>query len=281
MGENSAIEWTHNTFNPWVGCSKISPACDHCYAESWAKRSGLVTWGGERRRTSDANWRKPLKWNAAAAEHGVRRRVFCASLADVFDNQAPTEWRIDLFRLIEMTPHLDWLLLTKRIGNAAVMLPWTDTPWRNVWLGATVANQEEADRDIPKLLATPARVRFLSCEPLLESISFAGRWVEHPDPARHENWLEAIDWVILGGESGPGARPCALGWFKDIVRQCKAVGTSVFVKQLGARPTNREGHPCPHIHQHKGNDMAEWPEDLRIREFPTSVYRAGQEAIEP
>jgi protein gp37 len=124
MGENSAISWTHHTFNPWVGCSKISPACEHCYAESWAKRAGFPgLWSdGERRRTSAANWAAPLKWNRMAAEAGTRARVFCASLADVFDNVVPEGWRADLFRVIRQTPNLDWLLLTKRIGNAATMI---------------------------------------------------------------------------------------------------------------------------------------------------------------
>jgi protein gp37 len=124
MAENTAIEWADHTFNPWTGCTKVSPACDHCYAESWAKRSGTVRWGpGEpRRRTTDANWRQPLKWNAQAQREGRRFRVFCASLADVFDNEVPVQWRVDLFRLIASTPHLDWLLLTKRIGNALPMM---------------------------------------------------------------------------------------------------------------------------------------------------------------
>src|SRR3546814_4489006 len=116
MGENSKIEWTDHTFNPWTGCTKVSPACDHCYAEGWSKRSGLVEWGHgkPRRLTSDANWRKPLKWNDEAARKGVRYRVFCASLADVFDAEVDDAWRDELFALIAMTPHLDWLLLTKR-----------------------------------------------------------------------------------------------------------------------------------------------------------------------
>ena len=176
MAENSKIEWCHHTFNPWTGCTKIGPGCDHCYAEGWAKRSGIVQWGpgAERRRTSEANWRQPVKWNAEAERLGVRYRVFCASLADVFDNAVPVEWRRDLFDLIAKTPNLDWLLVTKRIGNAKTMMAdalhlnptalsngqiW---PLPNVWLGITVVNQAEADRDIPKLLATPAVVRFLS-----------------------------------------------------------------------------------------------------------------------
>ena len=182
MAENTAIEWADHTFNPWTGCTKVSPACDHCYAESWAKRSGTVRWGpGEpRRRTTDANWRLPLKWNAQAQRDGRRFRVFCASLADVFDNEVPTAWRVDLFRLIEVTPNLDWLLLTKRIGNAAKMMFLARGGYLpmlpNLWLGATVVTQEEADRDVPKLLAVPARVRFLSIEPMLGPIDLR-RWL--------------------------------------------------------------------------------------------------------
>jgi protein gp37 len=173
--ENSKIEWTDHTFNPWVGCTKISPACANCYAEGWAKRTGHADlWTGERRRTSAENWRQPLKWNKEAAASGIRRKVFCASLADVFDNQVPVRWRDDLWHYIAMTPYLDWLLLTKRPQNIAKMLPtkaaghpeWGDG-WPNVWLGTTVENQTEADRRIPDLLSTPAAVRFLSCEPLL------------------------------------------------------------------------------------------------------------------
>jgi protein gp37 len=282
MTENSKIEWTDHTFNPWVGCTKISPGCDHCYAESWAKRAGSPElWAdGERRRTTAQNWRQPFKWNAAAEAAGVRARVFCASLADVFDNSVPREWRADLFRVIHNTPHLDWLLLTKRIGNAREMIEraridghlltsgskhW---PWPNVWLGATVVNQEEADRDIPKLLATPARIRFLSCEPLLGPIDFAGWWVDHQNPAMHETTLEALDWVIVGGESGGGARGMDVGWAVDIVEQCKAVETAVFVKQLGARPFMSPGPITWPTTSTKGSDMSEWPEVLRVREFP-------------
>jgi protein gp37 len=189
MGENTTIEWTATvtadgrtlpgySFNPWVGCLKVSPGCDHCYAEGWAKRSGLVTWGGPRRRTSIANWGKPIRWDREAAAAGVRKRVFCASLADVFDNEVPSLWREDLWELIEDTPNLDWLLLTKRIGNAKGMLPanWGDG-YANVMLGASIVNQDEADRDIVKLLALPARVRFLSCEPLLGPINL--RQIHH------------------------------------------------------------------------------------------------------
>ncbi|MGH9769098.1 MAG: DUF5131 family protein, partial [Blastocatellia bacterium] len=176
MGTNSKIEWTDHTFNPWLGCSKVSPACTNCYAEAWAKRSGLVKWGdgAERRRTSEANWKEPLKWNEQARREGVRRRVFCASLADVFEDRGElVQWRNDLFVMIEKTPYLDWLLLTKRPHNVLPKLEAIRKHWLadklplfdNIWIGATVENQEMADKRIPELIQIPAAIHFLSCEP--------------------------------------------------------------------------------------------------------------------
>ncbi|MFM0495628.1 phage Gp37/Gp68 family protein [Paraburkholderia caledonica] len=253
MSENSKIEWTDHTFNPWEGCQKVGPGCDHCYAETRNARFGggvAVNWGpgAPRRRTSAANWRKPLAWNAAHAEffaeHGSRQRVFCASLADVFDNAVDPSWRADLFRLIRSTPNLDWLLLTKRIGNARQMIEdardadalgpvW---PWENVWLGATIVNQEEADRDVPKLLAVPACVRFLSMEPLLGPVDL--RLGARNDIARWDGLgrdlpLRRIDWVIAGGESGPGARPMHPAWPRSLRDQCAAAGVPFLYKQWG------------------------------------------------
>ena len=269
MAENTAIEWADHTFNPWTGCTKVSPACDHCYAESWAKRSGTVRWGhGEpRRRTTDANWRLPIKWNAQAQREGRRFRVFCASLADVFDNEVPVQWRVDLFRLIASTPHLDWLLLTKRIGNALPMMREVaqqcgggEQPMPNVWLGATVVTQAEADRDVPKLLSVPARVRFLSIEPMLGDIRL-GSWLQRspsaafdagkvtPDmPAWTRIGSTAIDWVIVGGESGPHARPMHPDWARSLKQQCQAAGVPFFMKQMTKK--------------------AAIPDDLMVREFP-------------
>ncbi len=258
MTAYTKIEWADHTFNPWVGCTKVSPACDHCYAEGWAKRSGMVQWGPnvERRRTSAANWRQPLKWDAEAQRLGVRYRVFCASLADVFDNAVPQEWRDDLFDLIEKTPHLDWLLLTKRIGNVGNMLPVPfdfSRLYPNVWLGATICNQEEADRDIPKLLSAPAAKRFLSMEPLLgpvdlESVARLPCLNSHsivmdPETGSYEcckkcdftsladEW--GIDWVIVGGESGAGARAMHPDWARSLRDQCEAAGVQFMFKQWG------------------------------------------------
>lgn len=239
MSEQTNIEWCDSTFNPWIGCAKVSPACDDCYAaRSTPARTLNVVWGAneQRRRTSASNWALPLRWNATAAQfqakHGRRQRVFCASLADVFDNQVPTEWRDDLWRLIEATPNLDWLLLTKRIGNAANMLPVPtdfDRLYPHVWLGCTICNQAEADRDIPKLLAVPARVRFLSIEPLLGPVDL----MRTAKDCSETMGLQHIDWVIAGGESGPRARPMSPDWIRKLRDQCSAAGVPFLFKQWG------------------------------------------------
>lgn len=269
MSKDTKIEWADHTFNPWVGCTKVSPACDHCYAEGWAKRSGMVQWGShaERRRTSENNWRQPIRWNAVAKRLGIRYRVFCSSLADVFDSAVPVQWRIELMKLICETPQLDWLLLTKRIGNAPGMLEtafravhhqregWADNIPGNVWIGATICNQEEADRDIPKLLAVPAARRFLSMEPLLGPVDLSqvqagprvldvlngGGFHEthfEPLPLDHR---PRVDWVIVGGESGHGARPMHPTWVRSLRDQCLASGTAFTFKQWGEwAPTRPE-----------------------------------------
>jgi protein gp37 len=242
MGENTHIEWATHTFNPWEGCQKVGPGCDHCYAETRNARFGGGTapnWGpgAPRRRTSASNWRKPLAWQAEAERTGIRPRVFCASLADVFDNAVDVEWRGDLLSLIERTPDIDWLLLTKRIGNVVPMLAdceRTRLP-DNVWLGATIVNQAEADRDIPKLLAVPARVRFLSMEPLLGPVTLDWFPVFGPDRER------LLHWVIVGGESGPGARPMHPDWARSLRDQCAAAGVAYLFKQWG------EWAPLDHV----------------------------------
>lgn len=261
MSKNSKIEWTDHTFNPWEGCTKVGPGCDHCYAENRNARFAggtAINWGAgaPRRRTSEANWRKPIAWNKAHAaffaKHGRRQRVFCASLADVFDNEVPAQWRIELMRLIIDTPNLDWLLLTKRIGNAAEMLErafravhvgregWADNVPPNVWIGATIVNQAEAARDIPKLLATPAAVRFLSMEPLLGPVDLrdidgaVDSWSETIPPTSDSlAGAKKLDWVIVGGESGPNARPMHPDWARSLRDQCEETGTPFLFKQWG------------------------------------------------
>ena len=255
MAENSAIEWTHHTFNPWVGCTKVGPGCDNCYASDLATVRLGVKWGpgAERRHTAASTWRQPRSWNRKAEAAGVRYRVFCASLADVFDNEVPAEWRAELFQLIRETPHLDWLLVTKRIGNAARMAQAAGGFPGNVWLGATVVNQAEADRDVVKLLTTEGpRFHFLSIEPLLgplelyppadDTYQMLSEWYgpdgfdetgSQPRVTRRRDLFPKIDWVIVGGESGPRARPMHPDWARSLRDQCAAAGVPFLFKQWG------------------------------------------------
>lgn len=258
MAENSGIEWTHHTWNPWVGCTKISPACDHCYAEDWSKRAGRDVWGPHADRQRTKTQGNPIKWNKRLEGSGERERVFVASLADVFDNHKSIQqvWRDEMWRTIRECPNLDFLLLTKRPQNIKRYLPadWGDG-YPNVLLGTTVENQTEADRRIPELLAAPAVGRFLSCEPLLEEINLTRvnvlrpsfgteQWTDCLLGASH-TWQEErqggwggvapgkICWVICGGESGPGARPMHPKWARSLRDQCKAAKVPFFFKQWG------------------------------------------------
>lgn len=249
MGTDTTIAWTDHTFNPWMGCSKVSPGCDHCYAEALGKRTGRVQWGDEAERvvTSAAYWRNPIKWNVAAEAEGRRHRVFCASLADVFEDRdelhAP---RIRLLGLIESTPWLDWQLLTKRPENVRrlVMERWNFGAWPcNLWIGTTVEDQQRANERIPELLAIPAVVRFLSCEPLLGPLDLS-RWLGR---------RPGIDWIICGGESGAGHRPLNLDHARDLRDQAHAAGVAYFFKQVGGR-TSKAG----------GDQL----DDNTIKEFP-------------
>ena len=230
MGKETTIEWTHHTFNPWWGCVKVSAACDHCYAETWAKRLGEDVWGpaSARRFFSDAHWKEPLKWNADAEAQGTRQRVFCASMADVFENRKDLiPHRLRLLELISKTPHLDWLLLTKRIHLVKKQLPKGYEFPRNVWLGATVENQASAGKRIKYLLEfkTPA-VRFLSCEPLLGPVDIR-------EFLQVSEFGTKVDWVIAGGESGHGSRPMEPQWPEDLRKQCSAARVPFHFKQWG------------------------------------------------
>lgn len=238
MAENSNIEWTDHTFNPWIGCQKVSAGCDHCYAEALMdKRCHKVEWGpdGERKRTSAANWRHPIVWNkhfaAFKAQHGHRQRVFCASLADVFDNQAPAGARHDLFRLIEDTPELDWLLLTKRPENIGRMIDgggWFKQIPRNVWLGTTCEDQAAYDRRWPILARFNARIRFISYEPALGALKL-------------DHHKEKPDWLIAGGETGQGHRWDKPHWYHAIKDECEAGMVPFFMKQMaGKKPIPSE-----------------------------------------
>jgi protein gp37 len=230
MGKNSSIEWTHHTFNPWWGCTKVSPGCEHCYAETWAKRVGANVWGAkkERRFFTENHWKEPLKWNADAAEDGTRKRVFCASMADVFEARNELDpWRTKLWKLIESTPWLDWLLLTKRPQNIAERIPWTSDWPENIWLGTTVEDQARALERLPILLKFPAKYRFLSCEPLLGPIDLSP-WTRQQPEFQHR-----IDWVIAGGESGPKARAMLPGWARKLRDQCQQSEVPFHFKQWG------------------------------------------------
>jgi len=265
------IEWTATidangvvhpgySFNPWIGCTKVSDGCKHCYAETLMDhRYGKVQWGptGTRQRTSAANWRKPLQWNKQAQAEGVRYRVFCASLADVFENNPQLlDWRQELFALIEQTPNLDWLLLTKRPQHVFDFVPkhWLAGLPANIWLGTSVENQEQADKRIPDLMAIPAKVHFLSMEPLLGPVDLRQYYREEGAGA-YSLWLDYIDWVIVGGESGKEARPMQLEWAQSIAEQCKNADVPFFMKQLGGHPDKR-------------HNLEQFPVDLRVRQFP-------------
>lgn len=268
MAEHTKIEWTDHTFNPWEGCQKVAPECDNCYAEARDVRfTGGTHWGPKapRRRTSAQNWQKPHRWNAQAeafqATHGRRQRVFCASLADVFDNAVDPAWRDDLWELIWECDQLDWLLLTKRPQNMIAMLPedWGQpmqpNGWPHVWLGTSAGSQKTASQNIPHLLQTPAAVRFVSAEPLLGPIdlsalnacsensfyqdALSGEFWDHENgPLNLEiTGSEAsgakIDWVIVGGESGRKARPMHPDWARSFRDQCVSADVPFFFKQWG------------------------------------------------
>ena len=286
--EQSKIEWTDHTFNPWIGCQKVSKGCDNCYAELLTKKYGWTEWGphGKRVRTSAANWRKPLQWNKQAQAAGTRARVFCASLADIFDNQAPAGAREDLFDLIRNTPYLDWQLLTKRPENYGRFLPedWSVENYPNVWLGITAEDQEAYDTRWPVLACVPAAVRFISYEPALGPLlltphgpiklqaALTRRGVE-PDFAIQDRMP---DWLIWGGESGNGARVMNPEWARSIEKQCRENNIMIFGKQWGtykSNPLHFEGmRPLHEVRNHdpwtngKGGALL----DGKItREFPS------------
>lgn len=295
MAETSNISWTDSTFNPWEGCQKVGPGCDNCYAENRNARFAggqAINWGpgAPRRRMSFGSWRKPKTWNsqhaAFFAEHGRRRRVFCASLADWLDLDVHIRDFVDLLELVRVTTNLDWQLLTKRIGNWRKRLQeaadwiaepsqseqfkelgqWLDNwlkgkPPENVLIGATVVNQEEAERDIPKLLSVPAAQRFLSMEPLLGLVNLTSFRVPNRILRNMVPAIDRLDWIIVGGESGPGARPMELGWAIHLRDQCHEAGVAFFMKQMGGA-------------KDKKDDLSALPEELRIRQFPGEAHVA-------
>lgn len=371
MAENTKIEWCHHTMNPWRGCTKIADGCTNCYADTLSKRnpSVLGIWGpnGTRVKAADAHWKLPVKWNreaecnCGAAGRGDREcafcaggcqrpRVFCASLADIFEDWSGDyvreshgcilfrchkcqtdsagnycgkcgnecgatylsldDLRRDLFALIDATPYLDWLLLTKRPENICSMWPFeahrtgstvsTIVYRPNVWLLTSIATQADADKNIPELLKCRDLVPVLgvSAEPLVGPVNL-GPWMAEPTPDSYrllskfygaDGFDESgsqperafklldpqpLDWIIVGGESGHGARPCSIAWVRSIIEQCKAAGVPIFCKQLGASPVwePTEFHAdieggLLNLKDKKGGDWNEWAADLRVRDFP-------------
>lgn len=325
MASNSKIEWTDHTFNGWWGCEKVHAGCANCYAESTDKRWGGGHWGSKSpRRFILGEWGKPEKWQREAERDGVIRRVFCSSMCDVFeDHDGPMvdvhgnaveqdldSCRFRIFELIEKTPNLLWLLLTKRPENVRSMVPyrWILNWPENVMTGTSPCDQHTADKCIPALLKVPGK-RFLSCEPLVGGVDF-GR-IPHETRSAEEarrvgglvnDWEvlyqnplsgfyatsmisgmndgERIHWVIVGGESGSKARPMDIWWARSIRDQCQAARVPVFIKQMGRDPYDGlEGCEEPigaglpesawlNLKDKKGGDWSEWPEDLRVREYP-------------
>lgn len=327
MAEKSKIEWTYATFNPWVGCTKVAEGCTHCYAAAFAKRTGKAKWGpgGTRVKTSESYWQQPLKWNREAQKAGERRRVFSASLADVFedwtgdihDHRGQRLWtprcgsgfiaetpqgdfagcrpatlddvRADLFKLIDATPHLDWQLLTKRPENIRRMWPAVREHYMpayvsngeivgpdceselyrpNCWIGTSIANQEDADRNIPLLLACRdlAPVLFVSAEPLIGPVDLCH--IQHDGTVEidalngthgvhrpHGGKSAKIDWCICGCESGHKRRPMQTEWAESLARQCADSGVAFFMKQL-------------EVNGKVTGDIDSFHEQLRIRELP-------------
>lgn len=253
MGANSKIEWCSHSWNPWIGCTKVSPGCLHCYAESLNRRwKKGANWGkgAPRSRTSDGTWQQVYRWNKDAAGLAERPRVFCASLADWLDDEVPIEWLADLMELIHKTPNLDWLLLTKRPENWESRIDqafehshgegwqsmWTQGAIpENIWVGTSVEDQTRADERIPELIAIPAKVHFLSCEPLLSPVALN---------------LKDVEWCIVGGESGQSKRAFNADWARQIRFQCEDSGTAFFMKQM--------------------DKVQPIPDDLMIREFPAA-----------
>lgn len=262
----SKIQWTEETWNPVTGCTRVSPGCQHCYAEIMARR--LIGFGQPQYQgTIDKNgrWNGQLNFVETAIEKPMRRKqpttYFVNSMSDLFHEAVEFEWLDRIWQVMSQTPQHTYQILTKRANllpqrvramvDAYGVLP-------NVWIGVSVENQHYADGRIPLLSATPAAVRFLSCEPLLETLQIQRYLLD----GYHKQFKPSVHWVIVGGESGPGARPFDPTWAIGIIRQCRNAGVAPFVKQLGSNPVGLD------LKDSKGGDIDEWPEELQVREFP-------------
>jgi protein gp37 len=241
--ENSKIEWTDHTFNPWWGCMKVSDGCKNCYAESLDNRYNHVDphWGpkSKRKPMSDTYWKQPAKWNLEAEKLGVIKKVFCASMADIFeDNNDVFGFRVRLFHEIINTPNLIWQLLTKRPENISKLVPseWLQKWPENVWIGTSVENEEQANIRIPYLALIPAKIKFISCEPLLGNLNLIKEMYHHGEgyETRFSPLKDKIiNWVIVGGESGPNSRPMHPEWARELRNQCAEAAIPFFFKQWG------------------------------------------------
>ena len=267
MVQNSNTGLCDYTFNPWYGCTKISPGCDSCWGEIWAKRRGLIEWGGERRLAGHVKWQQPFKWARRARETNMRPKVFCASLGDVFDDQVPPSWREDLWSMIRATPELDWMLLTKRPENFVRYGPpdWGDG-WPHVMLGVSVEDERYVHRisTLLRVAGDNARV-FISYEPVLGPIGLLSDVWRPGDRPR-------LSWLICGGESGAGARPVHPDWIRAARDQCVKFGVSFFFRQWGEwalldpRQTGRDG---------KTVTCHRWPDGTHM--FRVGTKLAGEE----
>ncbi len=257
MGKQTGISWTDHTFNPWWGCVKVSPACDSCYAETWAKRTGHDVWGKDapRRFFGDRHWQEPLLWNRNAEAEGKRRKVFCASMADVFEGRDDLDnERAKLWKLIEATPALDWLLLTKRPRNILRMIPlsWIHRPQPNAWFGVTAENDDQARKRLALLRTVPNVMPWVSYEPALSPVDWSP-------------YLDFVKWIIYGGESGSSPRKAEAQWALDTMAQCREFGAAFFNKQAGNLLAREWG--CD---SREGKVPSEWPVEFRVQEFPVA-----------
>lgn len=258
MGTSTTIAWTDKTYNPWIGCQIVTEAeCGDCYARRWAARHRLNVWGPltHSPRHVTRTGHDPLSWNRQAEHEGRRFKVFCASLADVFEPHPDVrEARLRLWETIERTPSLDWQLLTKRSKFIQRLVPasWLQHWPAHVWVGASVGTQVAAAKRIPYLLDVPASLRFLSCEPLVEPVTLVP-------------WLTTggLHWVICGGYSGSQHRPMDVAWARALKAECEHYGVAFFMKQLGTVYAKQHG-----LRHWKGEDVSEFPADLRVQAFP-------------
>jgi protein gp37 len=301
MGKGTKIPWAHHTWNPWWGCTKVAPECAFCYAEAQAARFG-VKWGaGKPRRNASAKvWGDPDRWNRLLDGTGQRHRVFLGSMMDWADAEVPPEWRTAMWEVVKRCRNLDFLMLTKREPEqvrACLPRDWGEG-YPNVWLGRTAGTQDRLDSGALEFAAIPARIHFLSMEPLLERVTLTA--IKHKDGSYdalrgrirrwdRSTWRHApkYDWVIPGGESGRRARPCAMEWIEDILTEASDAGTPAFVKQLGAFCVSEDRKVTPEeakeIGAHpdgwawraghgaddpKGEDIDNWPDGFQVREFP-------------